>query len=98
MKLRETTLSPKGRVSWAETAKRFGWPPTSFESRPRRRIPDELMCTALRWTIEELLRVQHDAVRLAPNVDVEVRSQVSLAQKLLDLPPLAESSAVRPTR
>jgi hypothetical protein len=56
------------------------------------------MCTALRWTIEELLRVQHDAVRLAPNVDVEVRSQVSLAQKLLDLPPLAESSAVRPTR
>jgi hypothetical protein len=56
------------------------------------------MSTSLRWTIEKLVKVQEDAVRLAPNVDLEVRPQVTLAQKLLEISPLAEASAVRPSR
>jgi hypothetical protein len=45
----ERTITPTiaGRVNWAETVRRFGWPPAHFVTRSRSRTADEVALTTL---------------------------------------------------
>jgi hypothetical protein len=66
-------------------------------TKSRRRIPDELLTTAVRWTIERLTEIRVDATAVAPKVDAAVLVQLDLAASLLDIPPLDEAVGVRPS-
>lgn len=48
-------------TNWAETSRRFGWPPSQFVSNPKARIPDESALTALVWTANALKRLVREA-------------------------------------
>jgi hypothetical protein len=96
-RLREVAPAPVGRVSWPETFRRFRWPPEHFVTKSRRRIPDELLTTAARWTIERLSEIRLDATAVAPKVDDAVFVQLNLAASLLDMSPLNEAVGVRPS-
>lgn len=58
--------SVRGGVRWAETARRFGWPPTEYVTRNQRRVPDELALTTLAWISQELNTFLEDAGLAAP--------------------------------
>ena len=82
-------------VDWRATA-RIGWPPESLITRPRRRENDQLLLTALRWTLETLDVAVTSAKRVWADVDTPVRDQLTAALALLDLLPVAEAQAVAP--
>ena len=96
-RLREVAPAPVGRVSWPETFRRFRWPPEHFVTKTRRRVPDELLTTAARWTIERLCEVRLDAAAVAPKVDEALIVQLDLATAMLDVPPLDQAVGVRPS-
>lgn len=82
-------------VSWPQT-RRLGWPPSEFVCRPKSRIADQLLVTALRWTIEELLAVRRLAVAVAPGMDAAVAKQLDIAEELLDIEPVSLARAAPP--
>ncbi|MCA9711874.1 MAG: hypothetical protein KDK70_38915, partial [Myxococcales bacterium] len=48
--------APRRGVSWRES-RRYGWPPRRFVGRTRTRIASRDLASALRWTLEKLLRL-----------------------------------------
>lgn len=53
--------TPKGRVDWRETSRRFGWPAHSYVMRRRHRKIADVTVTALAWTVERLDHVISEA-------------------------------------
>lgn len=96
-RLREVAAAPVGRVSWPETFRRFRWPPEHFVTKTRRRVPDELLTTTARWTIERIRDVRLDAAAVAPKVDEALAVQLDLAVSMLGVSPLDEAVGVRPS-
>lgn len=90
---RETGPVLRSGVSWPQT-RRLGWPPSEFVCRPKSRIADQLLVTALRWTIEALIDVRRSAVSVAPELDAPVAGQLDVAEELLDAEPV---STARPS-
>ena len=46
--------SPRGRVDWRETSRRFGWPARSFVTRRRHREIADVTVSTLAWTVTYL--------------------------------------------
>ncbi|WP_242334576.1 hypothetical protein [Anaeromyxobacter sp. SG66] len=95
---RREDLAPFSGVSWSETRKAGGWPPTRFIGRARERLADTLLVTTLRWTIEKLVEARRDAVSAWPDADGRVRKQLEIAEVLLEQDPLRSASPIRPRR
>jgi hypothetical protein len=92
---RETGTALGPGVIWPATRLR-GWPPSEFVSRPRNRVADQLLITALRWTADRLVAVRRDAVAAAPDCDLGIRRQLDVVERLLELEPIASAEAIRP--
>lgn len=73
---REVTAAPSGRVNWARTRQR-GWPPSSFHTVIRQRTPDNILTSVFGWVAGELFDIQKDATRVATDVDISVRPELS---------------------
>jgi hypothetical protein len=89
--------APDSGTSWVRTRRSGPWPPRRFLGRDRRRIADQLMVTALAWTLRRLSEVRTDAVRLAPGLDAEVDRQLDLAARLATFSLLSDAPTLRPT-
>lgn len=88
--------APFSGVSWPDTRRRFGWPPTAFVGRQAERGADTLLMTTLRWTLDYLTRVRADAIKTFPGVDIKVRDQLDAAAALLRVEPVASAPSVMP--
>lgn len=53
--------TPRGRVDWRETSRRFGWPAHSYVTRKRHREIADVTVTTLAWTVERLEAVVQQA-------------------------------------
>lgn len=60
-------------------------------------MADELLTRTLRWTIERMSEVRADATAVAPRIDENLAAQLDLAVALLDIPPVRDSVAIRPS-
>lgn len=88
---------PGSGVDWPAT-RRSGWPPREFHHRQRSRVPDTLLVTATRWTIEELVRAVRDVDSFDSAIlGSDARSRLRTAAAMLGLEPLASSHPVVPT-
>lgn len=94
-RIREVGPVPRSGVSWPATRLR-GWPPAEFVSRPKTRVADQLLVTALRWTIERLVAIRSSAEKAAPGVSEPIRAQLDTAQALLEIEPVASALGVAP--
>lgn len=88
--------APSAGTSWSETRIRFGWPPTAFAIRRSTRSADDLMATALSWTLGRLAQVRLSAVKSYSEADQPVRAQLDAAERARALEPLSYVSSVRP--
>ena len=95
---RREDLAPFSGISWSETRKAGGWPPTRFVGRARERLADTLLVTTLRWTVENLLEVRKDAVSAWVDADATVRRQLDVAVELLSREPIRSAPPIRPRR
>lgn len=90
--------TPGAGIDWA-TTRRAGWPPIEFHHRRRSRVPDTLLATTTRWTIEQLDDVIRDVDRIDPNiVGPESRIRLAAALGALKTEPLASAHPSTPTR
>lgn len=87
--------APRRGVSWRES-RRHGWPPRRFVGRTRTRVASQELACALRWTLEELLRIWKLAVKGGTEVDTEVRDRLKMAEHVLALPILQALDAIPP--
>ncbi len=94
---RELAPVPSSGVSWTETRMR-GWPPREFVVHSRHRDADTVLLTALRFTVERLLRVATDARSLAGSLTHAVDTQLQVAARLMEIEPLASAQLAIPTR
>jgi hypothetical protein len=95
----QRTITPTiaGPVTWAETVRRFGWPPTQFVSKLRRRTSDEVALTTLAWTAHKLLTALDDIADLSPSLHSRLISPIQTLRCARD-EYLADTPAIRPDR
>lgn len=85
--------APRGRVDWVAT-RRTGWPPREFSGRVRSRTSDENLLGVLRWTVDRLLVVYVDAMKVKENIGADVEKQLAVLTELAARPELQQ---VEPT-
>jgi hypothetical protein len=61
-------------------------------------MPDTLLITSLRWTLDSLSLVLKDARAVEPKIDQEVSKPLDIAFDLLDYEPLKSAAGVVPSR
>lgn len=88
--------SPRPGTSWTRT-RIAGWPPRTFIGRHRQRIPETLLSTVTRWTLDQLAPLVRDAEKLGdPHHDQAVH-RANVALGLLDVEPLSDVTPAAPT-
>lgn len=84
-------------VDWAQTSRRYGWPPRQLVSRPRARVPDESALTTLVWCANTLERRTREAYPLGKalidRIARPVKALVNISRS-----ELADVPSVRPDR
>lgn len=91
-----TRSSPFSGVSWSRTFAASGWPPKSFIGREAVRHADTLPVSTLLWTVQTLIDVRSNAVRVYPEVDTGIRRQLDAAAALLEREPLRSATPHAP--
>lgn len=81
---RVTAARPLRPTEWAQTTRRFGWPPTAFIGRQRTTQADELLLATLRWTLPRMLTTFRHANAVLADAAMAVQPQAAAAQRLLD--------------
>ena len=71
---------PFAGVAWAESRRRFGWPPTAFAGKQAERGADMLAVQVLRWCAERLAQIWADSVSAQP--ELQFRSTNKSYQRL----------------
>lgn len=89
---------PFAGVAWAESRRRFGWPPTAFIGKQAERGADMLAVQVLRWCADRLAQIWTDSVVAQPELQFRPRGQVLSALRLLELEPLSSASPLIPAR
>jgi hypothetical protein len=89
---------PFAGVAWAESRRRFGWPPTAFVGKEAERGADMLAVQVLRWCAEKLTQIWADSVGALPELQFRSTDQLASALKLLDIEPLFSASPGIPAR
>lgn len=79
--------TPRGRVDWRETSRRFGWPSRSYVTRRRHREIADVTVTTLAWTLERMEEVLRQARkgRMLPEADPALDQPLSAAREALAL-------------
>jgi hypothetical protein len=95
---RLSSQSPFAGVAWAESRRRFGWPPSQFVGKEAQRGPDMLVVQVLRWCADRLSEVWDDAKILSPEQNCSATDQLDALKKLLRLEPLLSSTPMIPSR
>ncbi|MCR8576708.1 hypothetical protein [Streptomyces sp. Isolate_219] len=95
---RRISPNPDQGTDWVRSAVRRGWPADEFVVNTRNRIPNQVMASTLRWTIDEIIRIRTDALRVEATLRNEVKQQIKVLSSIESLPPLNSSAGVRPTR
>lgn len=79
---------PLQATDWATTARRYGWPPTSFAGRPRSRVRDETTLRVLAWAAKRLGQMLEDvrpvAKLLAGNAEPPIATMIEVVEQHLD--------------
>lgn len=78
---RHVDRSPRGRVNWATTARRYGWPPTAFDIRRRYRVHDETALTTLAWVSAALSTYLDNVTKSSPQLAGRLSPQVSVLEE-----------------
>ncbi len=94
--LEHRSTSPRSGVSWTRT-RIAGWPPRNFVGRERRRVPETLLSTVTRWTLEQLEPLVREATKLNDPHHRTAVERAETALSLLGVEPLREVTAARPT-
>jgi hypothetical protein len=89
---------PFAGVAWAESRRRFGWPPTAFVGKEAERGADMLAVQALRWCAERLAQIWADSIGAQPDLPFGPTDQLISALRLLELEPLSSASPAIPSR
>lgn len=89
---------PFAGVAWAESRRRFGWPPTAFVGKEAERSADMLAVQVLRWCVERLAQIWTDNTDAGPELNFGPRDQLGSALRLLELDPLSSASPLIPAR
>lgn len=93
-----TSDAPVAGTDWVATRIRHGWVPETFIGRRAARSTDMLLASALKWTLSQLMLVRRGARQSYPDVDLPVREQLDVAERLLAMAPLSAADAIRPSR
>jgi hypothetical protein len=96
LRQRRLADTPQPGTDWVETRTTLGWPPEQFIVKDRSRIADQLMCSVLRWSIDQLAGIRHDAVRVEDSLRSVAEVQLRAAFSLRSQPPLDAAAGVRP--
>ncbi|MDF9870697.1 hypothetical protein OKW18_002835 [Streptomyces pratensis] len=89
---------PFSGVAWAESRRRFGWPPTAFIGKNAERGADMLAVQVLRWCADRLAHIWIDGEAVQQQLRLESMDQLLSVLKLLELEPLSSASPGVPTR
>ena len=82
---RVTSGRPLRPTDWAQTARRHGWPPTTFIGRKRTSQADELLVSTLRWTLPQVLSTLRHAAAVLPGAGATIELQMAVAARLLEV-------------
>lgn len=88
--------SPRPGTSWTRT-RIAGWPPRTFVGRDRRRVPETLLSTVTRWTLDQLVPLVRDAEKLGDPHHRQAVRRAKAALTLLDVEPLSDVTPASPT-
>lgn len=85
--------TPRGRVDWRETSRRFGWPARSYVTRRRHREIADVTVTTLAWTVERLEAVVRQARtgRMLPEIEPALDEPLMAAREALSLTQIPET-------
>ena len=85
--------TPRGRVDWRETSRRFGWPARSYVTRRRHREIADVTVTTLAWTVERLEAVVRQARtgRMLPEIEPALDDPLIAAREALSLTQIPET-------
>lgn len=98
-RVRRTSLNPDPGTDWVTSAVRHGWPPDGFVVNERSRVPDQVMATTLRWTIDQIEKIRKDALRVEKeSLKNAARQEIEALLSVGRQPPLQSSVGARPTR
>lgn len=75
--------APAGSVRWAETVRRFGWPPTAYVGTLRSRAIDEVSVSTLGWLVAQLDAASSDIKGSAPDLHGRVMVPIDAARMAL---------------
>ena len=89
---------PFAGVAWAESRRRFGWPPTAFVGKQAERGADMLAVQILRWCAERLVQIWADNAGAQSELSFSARDQIRSVLRLLEIEPLASASPGMPVR
>jgi hypothetical protein len=95
---RITLPSPFAGVAWAESRRRFGWPPSEFVGKEAQRGADMLAVQVLRWCSDKLGEIWSDSRALSPEQDSAAADQLGALEALLCKEPLLSATPLMPTR
>lgn len=89
---------PFSGVNWAESRRKFGWPPSAFSGRHAERSADMLSVQVLRWSVSRLKSAWFDVSRAHPDILLASDEQLQAALALLNHEPVASSTEGAPAR
>ncbi|MET7505896.1 hypothetical protein [Streptomyces albidoflavus] len=96
--MRRMSLNPDPGTDWVTSAVRHGWPPDGFVVNERSRVPDQVMATTLKWTIDQIEKIRKDALKVEKEslknaAKQEINALISVGQQRV----LQSSEGTRPT-
>jgi hypothetical protein len=97
---RRVAAAPRGGVSWTQTVRRFGWPPSQYVGRIRQRSADEMALTTLAWLSGRLsATLAHVAspAAFSPSLVAEVTGPIEVLREVVQSV-MPDTAALRPER
>jgi hypothetical protein len=88
---------PFAGVAWAESRRRFGWPPTAFVGKEVERGADMLAVQVLRWCAERLTLIWTDSLDAQHELQFRSTDQLISALRLLEIEPLSSAFPGQPS-
>ena len=96
LRRRRITDAPYPGTDWIET-RSLGWPPEQFVVRERSRVADQVMSRTLRWVLDQLALIRHDALLVERSLRSVAPAQFTAALSLRSRPPLKTTDGMRPS-
>lgn len=88
---------PFSGVAWAESRRRYGWPPTSFVGKQASRSADMLSVQVLRWVADQMRVIGMDDLRARSNQVSLFGEQLTALVSLLEVDPIRGAVGASPS-